>query len=60
MSVDRRAKIAVLNAEADSIHSANKLFWQMETQSSEDMAEHHKRRDRIEVIRRDLLELRRQ
>jgi hypothetical protein len=60
LTVERKSKIAVLHAEADSIHLANKLFWKLETQSSDDMAEYHKRRDRIEAIRRDLRELRRE
>jgi hypothetical protein len=60
LTVERKSKIAVLHAEADAIHSANKLFWKLEVQSSEDKAEYGKRRDRIEAIRRDLADLRRE
>jgi len=47
--------MAVLSEEMDSIHYANRLFWeQKKAPSPEASAEHYRRQDRLEEIRSEL------
>jgi len=54
----RQAKMAVLRVEIDSIHHANKLFWeQKKAHGPKAKVEYYDRQDRLEEIRSALVEL---
>jgi Rrf2 family protein len=48
----RKARIAVLKEEMESIHFANKQYWQQKNHSREARAEHYRRQDRLEELRK--------
>jgi Rrf2 family protein len=48
----RKAGIAALNEEIESIHFANKQYWQQKDHSREARAEYHRRQDRLEELRK--------
>jgi hypothetical protein len=52
-----KARIATLHQEMDAIHFANKLYWENKSPSREDRAEYHRRQERLQEIRRELLRL---
>jgi hypothetical protein len=55
----KKARIAVLTAEMDAIHSANTLYWkQGEAATHEARAEYRRRLDRLTEIRTELAQLR--
>jgi hypothetical protein len=55
----RKARIRELQAEIDSIHAANKLYWEHpELHNLEAQTEHKRRQDRLEGIRAELAQLR--
>jgi hypothetical protein len=53
----KKARIAVLHEEMNSIDFANRLYWKNKAPSREAKAEHQRRQDRLEEIRRELDEL---
>lgn len=53
----RKSRIMVLNEEMHSIHSANRLYWKNKAPTREAKAEHQRRQDRLEEVRRELDEL---
>jgi len=54
----RQAKMADLSAEIDSIHHANRLFWEQGTHHGrEAKVEYYCRQDRLEEIRSEMAEL---
>ena len=44
----RKAEMAVLSEEMDSIHYANRLFWEQKAHSREASVEYYRRQDRLE------------
>lgn len=54
----RQARIAVLQEEIDFVHFANELYWRQVNSCVAAKAEHYRRQDRLEEIRRELAELR--
>jgi len=53
-----QAKMTVLNREIDSIHHANRLFWeQKRVYGREAKVEYYCRQDRLEEIRSEMAEL---
>lgn len=58
---DERDRRAVLQAEMDAIHHANRLYWEQpaETRTTEAIAEYHRRLERLEEIRRELANMER-
>jgi hypothetical protein len=46
--------MAVLSEEMDSIHYANRLFWEQKAHSREASVEYYRRQDRLEEIRSEL------
>jgi hypothetical protein len=52
-----KARIAILIEEIDSIHSANKLYWERKAPSREARAKYQHRQDRLEEVRSELAEL---
>jgi hypothetical protein len=61
MEIDtqKKARIAALSGEMDGIHFVNSLYWRRgEAVTSEERAEHQRRRDRLEEIRKELAQLR--
>jgi hypothetical protein len=60
-SKPRRANIAALVSEMNSIHSANSLYWELgESVTLEARAEHQRRRERLEKVRAALEKLQNQ
>jgi hypothetical protein len=59
MELDAKARIAALNDEMDSIHYTNLLYWQHKHPTKEARAEYNFRNERLENIRTELAELRR-
>jgi hypothetical protein len=60
MEIDatKKARIAALSEEMDRIHFVNSLYWQRgEAVTSEERAEHQRRRDRLEQVRAELAQL---
>jgi hypothetical protein len=53
----RKDAIAVLHEEIDQLLFANRMYWKGKTLSHESDAEYHCRQDRIETIRRKLVDL---
>jgi hypothetical protein len=54
-----KLKIALLNEEMDSLHRANGLYWsQGQSQTTSARAQYQFRQERLEVIRRELDQLR--
>ena len=54
-----RVKIALLTAEMEAIHFANRLYWERgEAATLEERAEYQRRQDRLEEIRAELAKLR--
>jgi hypothetical protein len=55
----RKARIAVLNEELESIHYANTVYWRLgKDHSREAGVEYQRRQDRLEEIRNELVALR--
>jgi hypothetical protein len=54
----RKARTAVLNEESDSIHAANKLYWQQPVHSSQASDAYFRRQARLEQVRFELVQLR--
>jgi hypothetical protein len=53
-----KEKITDLKEEIDSIHNANRLFWESgEVRSREEIAEYYQRQERLETIRREFAEV---
>ena len=52
-----KARIAILIEEMDSIHSANKLYWERKAPSRGARARYQRRQDRLEEVRSELAEL---
>ena len=50
----RKTLPAALREEIDSIHFANKRYWKDRVPSREARAEHQRREDRLQEIRREL------
>jgi transposase-like protein len=56
-----KKRISALAEEMDAIHSSNSRYWkQGSTVTSEERAEYQQRQDRLEEIRKELAELRRE
>jgi hypothetical protein len=53
----KKARIAALREEIESIHFANKLYWRQTNPSDAAKAEYYRRQDRLEEIRSELAEL---
>jgi len=54
----RQARMTVLSQELDSIHHANRLFWEQGTAHGRNAkVEYYCRQDRLEEIRSELAEL---
>jgi hypothetical protein len=53
----RKDTIAVLHEEIDSLLFANRMYWEGRTLSHESHAEYRRRQDRLELIRRKLIQL---
>jgi hypothetical protein len=53
----RKDAIAVLHEEIDHLLFANRMYWEGKTLSHESDAEYHCRQDRLETIRRELVDL---
>lgn len=53
----RKDTIAVLHEEIDALLFANKMYWEGRTLSHESDAEYQRRQDRLELIRRKLIQL---
>jgi len=54
----KKTRIAALQEEIESIHFANKLYWEQAKRSDAANAEYYRRQDRLEEIRSELAELR--
>jgi hypothetical protein len=56
---DERDRRAILQAEMDAIHHANRVYWEQpaETRTAEDIAAYHRRLERLEEIRRELADM---
>ena len=50
-------RIAVLEEEVDSIHFANKVYWEQKRAGREATAEYERRQDRLNQVRTELFEL---
>ncbi|MGA2356557.1 MAG: hypothetical protein ABSG02_18855 [Terriglobales bacterium] len=55
--VTKKARIALLQEEIQSIHYVNELYWRQTNHSVAAKAEHYRRQDRLEEIRNELAEL---
>ena len=53
----RKDAIAVLHEEIDHLLFANRMYWEGKTLSHESDTEYHCRQDRLETIRRELVDL---
>lgn len=53
----RKDTIAVLHGEIDALLFANRLYWEGKTLSRDPDAEYQRRQDRLELIRRKLIQL---
>ena len=53
----RKDTIAVLHDEMDTLLFANRMYWEGRTLSNESDAEYQRRQDRLELIRRKLIQL---
>jgi len=54
----RQARMTVLSQEIDSIHHANRLFWEQGTaHGGKAKVEYYYRQDRLEEIRSEMAEL---
>ncbi len=54
----RQERIAALQQEMDSIHFANRLYWQETAHSDAAKKEFYRRQDRLEEVRSELTMLR--
>lgn len=55
--LERKARITALLEEVESIHVANRLYWQESAPGREANAAYQKRQDRLEEIRDELSRL---
>jgi hypothetical protein len=53
----RKATIAALQQEMDSIHQANELYWRQADPSNAARTDYFRRQDRLEEIRSELAKL---
>ena len=53
----RKDTIAVLHEEIDALLFANRMYWGGRTLTHESDAEYQRRQDRLELIRRKLIQL---
>ena len=53
----RKDAISVLHEEIDHLLFANRMYWEGKTLSHESDTEYHCRQDRLETIRRKLVDL---
>ena len=54
----KKAAIAALHDEMDSIHLFNQLYWKEKAHTHESNAEYQRRLDRLEQIRKEIAALR--